>query len=542
MLGKFTALHTSRGVGNPNLRQRPNIPKALLYLLTLCAVTFAVTVYWNGHTVDAREAPQLIPLDDQEILLRKASLRVESGPPSKLADRLVFDRFAEGTTATLIGNTIISTEQKNGTKGLLLGKEMVKAIGQLNWTPLRDVRAVDVGGALEIPVLIETRTHVGIYNLPTFHGTFNLNLKRGPILPWLRAIDAYDDVIELVMSGLVASIPVLPAGANRIAGQTLMLKSRVAAGPEPAPMNSNIEPPQEIRGSHTSMSDPPQWQYLNQAFGKNINIVRRVGTLWACLQTYEKASEIKATQDVYCAKAEEGLWSTLDCKFQESSQYEAVVGVFRGRVKVSQHGYETLDIDVIASLSNGLKPHGDVIHHAVEAELVPGVLRWGRPPAINLFSDYHHNKRESDWGSVDAPRVLADNNFTVILKVRTFHSKPVFFGTVEAHLLVTKEIGKVRVGVTLTLPRPLPETWDDRRILLGPPILNDTALVTLLANPAVVGVGTADAGLSAHTRFDLAWDTAGSSRRVSPKRAIGLARVNIDHLLGIDQVFQGGST
>jgi len=39
----------------------------------------------------------------------------------------------------------------------------------------------------------------------------------------------------------------------------------------------------------------------------------------------------------------------------------------------------------------------------------------------------------------------------------------------------------------------------------GPPISNDTSLVTLLANKVLVGVGTADAALAAHTRFDLAW-------------------------------------
>jgi hypothetical protein len=41
--------------------------------------------------------------------------------------------------------------------------------------------------------------------------------------------------------------------------------------------------------------------------------------------------------------------------------------------------------------------------------------------------------------------------------------------------------------------------------LPGPPISNDTALVTLLENNVLVGIGTTDAALAAHTRFDLAW-------------------------------------
>lgn len=41
--------------------------------------------------------------------------------------------------------------------------------------------------------------------------------------------------------------------------------------------------------------------------------------------------------------------------------------------------------------------------------------------------------------------------------------------------------------------------------LPGPPISNDTALVTLLENNVLVGIGTADASLVAQTRLDLAW-------------------------------------
>jgi hypothetical protein len=67
--------------------------------------------------------------------------------------------------------------------------------------------------------------------------------------------------------------------------------------------------------------------------------------------------------------------------------------------------------------------------------------RWGGPPAIALISDYYRcvltfvavvqrssslgsYKRESYRGTVHAPRVLADHNFTVILKVRTIASVP----------------------------------------------------------------------------------------------------------------------
>ena len=54
-----------------------------------------------------------------------------------------------------------------------------------------------------------------------------------------------------------------------------------------------------------------------------------------CLRTcsYDKARQIKEAQDEFCAKAEAGHWDDLG-KFPEDLQWEALVDVLRGRVKV----------------------------------------------------------------------------------------------------------------------------------------------------------------------------------------------------------------
>jgi hypothetical protein len=93
--------------------------------------------------------------------------------------------------------------------------------------------------------------------------------------------------------------------------------------------------------------------------------------MWAYRQAYQRASEIKTAQDAYCAKAEAGLWNSIVDSFPEGNQYEALVDVLRGRVKVrlwcdflfkelndchsdqvSQDVQETVDIDAIARVSN----------------------------------------------------------------------------------------------------------------------------------------------------------------------------------------------
>ena len=56
-------------------------------------------------------------------------------------------------------------------------------------------------------------------------------------------------------------------------------------------------------------------------------------TIWAFRQAYEKARQIKQAQDDFCAKAVRGEWTGLG-EYPEELQWEALVDVLRGRVKV----------------------------------------------------------------------------------------------------------------------------------------------------------------------------------------------------------------
>ena len=51
---------------------------------------------------------------------------------------------------------------------------------------------------------------------------------------------------------------------------------------------------------------------------------------------YEKARQIKVAQDDYCEAALAGRWEGLAAEFPEDLQWEALVDVLRGRVKVCQ--------------------------------------------------------------------------------------------------------------------------------------------------------------------------------------------------------------
>ena len=72
--------------------------------------------------------------------------------------------------------------------------------------------------------------------------------------------------------------------------------------------------------------------------------------IWAFRDIYDKARQIKEKQDTYCEKVEDDQWIGLG-DFPEELQYEALVDVLRGRVKVNVHCYETVDFDDIVRVS-----------------------------------------------------------------------------------------------------------------------------------------------------------------------------------------------
>jgi hypothetical protein len=87
-------------------------------------------------------------------------------------------------------------------------------------------------------------------------------------------------------------------------------------------------------------------------------------TAWAFRQAYNEARKIRDAQDTYCTHARAGTWNAIaDQKFPDSLQWEMLVDVLRGRVKVgpscimlpiisnhrtiqiSNHCYEPVDLD-----------------------------------------------------------------------------------------------------------------------------------------------------------------------------------------------------
>ncbi|KAJ3528819.1 hypothetical protein NMY22_g9254 [Coprinellus aureogranulatus] len=107
-------------------------------------------------------------------------------------------------------------------------------------------------------------------------------------------------------------------------------------------------------------------------------------------------------------------------------------------------------------------------------------------------------------------------------------------GASEAHLLA-KEIGEAGVGIILIPSRPFPLMWEDRRILPGPPLTNQSAIEALISHGVVVGIGCQEIFQARSLPFDLAWAAIEAGGRFTKEEAIALGSTNVERLLGVER-------
>ncbi|KAH8080279.1 carbohydrate esterase family 9 protein [Cristinia sonorae] len=369
-----------------------------------------------------------IPLNAAAILDTCHSLNFKPGPPPDFNERKVSDRFVPGTGPVLIKNATIWTGRVDGLEeivgDLLLDSGIIKAVGHIDSSllaQLDNVVTVNANGAWVTPGIVDLHSHIGVTSSPSFSGSSDTNSFKGPILPWLRALDAlntHNDAYRLSVAGGITTGLVLPGSANAIGGQGIVIKYRPST--TRAPTGLLLENPYSTNTTEYDPGKAFRWRQMKHACGENPDRVyrgTRMDTTWAFRQAYNKAREVKNAQDVYCSKALAGQWAGLG-DFPTDYQWEALVDVLRGRVKVHTHCYETVDLDDLVRITNEFKFSIAAFHHAHETYLVPDTLKstYGGAPAAALFATNARYKRESWRGSEYAPKILAENGIKVVMK------------------------------------------------------------------------------------------------------------------------------
>ncbi|KAH9930389.1 composite domain of metallo-dependent hydrolase [Amylocystis lapponica] len=403
---------------------RPSYLRRLVLLVLFIYVALRSAYYLNWIESDKAT----VPLHASEISDKCRLLDVKPGPPPDFNQRAKSDRFVPGTPPTLIKNASIWTGRVDGLEvlqgDLLFDKGIIQQVGLVNAGLLAaydNLRIVDAQGAWVSPGIVDLHSHIGLDPSPFFAGASDTNSHKGLILPWLRALDGlntHNDAYKLSISGGVTTALVLPGSANAIGGQGIVIKLRPTK--DKAPTGLLLENPYSTNGSEYDPSVSRRWKQMKHACGENPDRVysgTRMDTIWAFRQAYEKARQIKVAQDDYCSKAVAGRWDGLG-DFPEDLQWEALVDVLRGHVKVQTHCYETVDLDDLVRITNEFKFSIAAFHHAHETYLVPDTLKsaYGHPPAVALFATNARFKRESYRGSEFAPKILAENGLQVIMK------------------------------------------------------------------------------------------------------------------------------
>ncbi|KAJ7931230.1 carbohydrate esterase family 9 protein [Mycena leptocephala] len=368
------------------------------------------------------------------------------GPPDNFHSRTESDRFVKGTKPTIIRNATIWTGLDDGKEviqgDILIDKGLIKKV----WSDSVDLRSyanvevLDAAGAWVSPGIVDLHSHIGVDSAPALRGASDTNSLKGLVLPWLRSLDGlntHDDAYQLSISGGVTTANVLPGSADAIGGQAFVIKLRPTAERSSSAML--LEPPFSLNGTHVDPFQRPRWRQMKHACGENPSRVysgTRMDTQWAFRQGYNTARIIKEKQDDYCLKALAGEWNGLG-DFPEDLQWEALVDVLRGRVKVQNHCYEGVDIDGMVRLTNEFKFSIAAFHHAHEAYMVPDLIKkaYGHPPAVAIFATSARFKREAYRGSEFAPRILADNGLDVVMKSDhpVLNSRHLIYEAQQAH-------------------------------------------------------------------------------------------------------------
>ncbi|EIN11387.1 carbohydrate esterase family 9 protein [Punctularia strigosozonata HHB-11173 SS5] len=401
---------------------------AALSLLALAAIN----LYFATDLLGSPNEWQNVPRNAPEILARCRTLQLKPGPERDFFYRAESDRFVEGTKPVLLRNATIWTGEQNGTEvfrgNVLMSKGMIKAVGHVGTTfsmlppgDYKDLVVVDLDGAWLTPGIVDLHSHIGDGPSPVLSGSEDYGSPHGPIVAWLRALDGlntHDDSYPLSIAGGVTTALVLPGSGNAIGGQGFPIKLRKTA--ERTPTSMLLEPPYQING--TLPPGRPRWRHMKHACGENPSSQyhqTRMDTIWAFRQAYDKARQIKEAQDDYCHAALRGQWSSLAGRaFPDELQWEAMVDILRGKVKVQAHCYEPVDLDALVRISNEFKFPIAAVHHASSAWLVPDLLKasYEHPPAVAMFAANSRYKREAYRHSEFGPRILANHGLDVVMK------------------------------------------------------------------------------------------------------------------------------
>lgn len=274
---------------------------------------------------------------------------------------------------------------------LVIHQGKILAIGSTREIPVpAEAETRDLTGAVIIPGLVDTHSHIGIFPRPGVAANADGNEGSGPVQPGLRAIDAIypeDPGVRMALAGGVTTANIMPGSGNVIGGQTLYVKlrERTVDGMRIANMKS-------LGGLKMANGENPK------GYGKKgLAPVTRMKVASLQREQFVKARDYQAKWNAYRQAKEAGKAGPMP---ETDPAMETLVEVLNRQRTVHFHSHRADDLMTAVRLSEefGFEL---VLQHVTEGYRVAGELAkrkipvsltlidspGGKPEVVNLIEE-----------------------------------------------------------------------------------------------------------------------------------------------------------
>ncbi|KAF4121422.1 Amidohydrolase family [Geosmithia morbida] len=386
--------------------------------ITSCILAIVTTYYlstrWTPTRVTAPNTFQVLPAADLEYGVSQCALNQQHPVVNyELAtERLSLPRNGIRTVfynATLInGDGEVTLGCSIEMQGSIFTKVSTTFPSLEDLSSSSDAAFVDLQGRIVTPGLVDVHSHAGVRETPQLWATEDVTEISAPLTPWGRAVDAlkpHDQAIPIIGSGGVTTSLVLTGAKNLISGEGVVVKMRQADSVRDMLVNVTEGSPKPMRYLKMAMGENQKRQFENVPGGPST----RLGESYWFRKAYDNARRLKQEQDMWCEAASTTAGrESLSTEYPRSLEWQTLVDVLRGNVRVNIHGYETEDILAMFDHADEFGFKITALHHALHSDLVAEEIK-RRGISIVGFSDSWGDKKELYDVSSYLPKHVVDH-------------------------------------------------------------------------------------------------------------------------------------